>query len=156
MKELKGKNIKNVEYQFSRPISAMDIYGSIAEYNSVYEKCLDIVDSKNIKRLEKEYMREVKKFVDYKQNKVRYKNLMYGWVSMRINAILDERINSNTKYIEVQLDLYNRNLYAMGKCDTFTMSPKFEYEITYGNRIIRALKRKVAKLLGKQINEMLS
>ena len=156
MKEIKGKNIKNVEYQFSRPISAMDIYGSISEFNSVYDNALLIIDSKNIKRLEKEYMKEVKKLKDYKQEKDHYKKLMYGFVSMRINGALDTKINQHTKYIDIKVDLYNNKLYAVGKIDTFTMSPKFDYEEKYGNKIAKALKRRMQRLLGKSIKEMLS
>ena len=121
MKQFKGNNIKNVEYHFSRPISPVDIYGSISEFNSVHEKALEIISSKTIRMLEKEYLKEVKKFKDYRQNKAYYQKLMYGWVSMRINGILDNQINSNTNYIDIKTDLYNHNIYAVGKCDTFTM-----------------------------------
>ena len=149
MKEIKGKNIKDVEYHFNRPISAMDIYGSISEFNSVYEKALEIVDSKNIKKLEKEYIKDVKKLKDYKQEKDHYKNLMHGFVSMRIDGMLDNQINSDTRYIKVKADLYNHKLYAVGKIYTFTMSPKFEYDKKIGNKLLKRLKQKIAKILGK-------
>ena len=154
MKTIKGNGIKNVMYQFNRPISAIDIYGSIEEFNSVYPKVESIIDKRIIKKLEKEYIHEVKKSKDFKTNKDYYYQKMYGFVTMRIEALLDAEVNLYTDYIDIKYDAYNQNIYAVGKKDSYVMTAKFDYEEK--SKIIRNLKRSFQAKVGKTIREMLS
>lgn len=151
METISNKKIKDVVYQFNRPISAMEIYGSIEEFNIWYWKVEKLTSNDVIKSLEKEYMREAKKQNDYKQEKARYQNLMHGFVAMRITGLLDKEVNSNTKYIDIKYDLYNRNIYAVGKENPYTMSAKIVY---YENNVLKNLKRYLQMKLGRNMREM--
>ena len=159
MKEICGKNIESVVYQFSRPLGAMEMYNSIEEFNSVYEKVLTIVNRKTIKNLEKEFLRSQAKLLKKKDN-VKFDLLKKGFVSMRLNALVDKQINVDTKYIDIQIG-QNYNIYAMNKIDPRYSDDAWILEAQVkmkdnSNKIVKNLKRTLQLMLGRNYKKMLS
>lgn len=150
MESIKKSGIKNVEYQFSRPIPAIDMYNSIREFNSVYPEVDVIINKHYIKKLGKEFMKTVKKLKTYKGNEKYYELKMYNFITMRINSILETDINVYTEQIDIKYEAYNNNVYAIGKKDSYTMFPKFKYE-----EKTKTLK-KLRDLIVRKIKGMLS